>query len=84
MAEGDATAFPIEAVIASSPPQAAELSWFVMCNEGNGGTGMLQGDKTVPLPVVFHLKAPSGSTDCTAFADVTLSGSGSVTVKLED
>jgi hypothetical protein len=83
-ATGEATAFPIEAVVTSTPPQAADFNWTVSCVEGNGGIGTLQGDKTVPLPVVFHLKAPSGVTDCFAEADVTLNGSGTLTVKIED
>jgi len=81
---GNATAFPIEAVITSTPPQAADFTWYLDCDEGNGGSSDVQGDETVPLPIEFHLKAPSGSSSCAVLADVTLNGSGSVTVKVED
>lgn len=84
IAIGDATAFPIEVLITSTPHQAADLSWSLACDEGNGGIGSVQGEKTVPLPVVYRLRAPSGSTDCETSADVTLSGTGSLTVKIED
>jgi hypothetical protein len=81
---GDATAFPIEVVITSTPAQSADFVWDLTCDESNGSTGEVDGEKTVQVPVVYHLKAPSGSTGCEVLADVTLNGSGSVTVKIED
>ena len=83
-ADGTANYFPIEAVITSTPPQQAELTWDLTCDEGNGGTGSVEGQKQIPTPVVYHLTAPSASSDCDALVDVILLGSGTVTVKVED
>lgn len=81
---GIASAFPIEAVITSTPPQSADFLWYLDCQGSIGGERDVQGEKTVALPVVYHLKAPAGSTKCNLLADVTLDNSGSVTVKVED
>ena len=83
-AEGEANVFPIEAVITSTPSQVADLTWSLNCEDANGNINSVDGGSSISLPIVYHMKAPSGSLDCDVFVDVTVLGDASLNLKIED
>jgi hypothetical protein len=71
--------------VTSTPPQKGLVSWTMDCTENSGGVGSKSGQNTVNIPVVetLALPGPSNHGSCDVSANVQLSGSGTVTITIE-
>lgn len=73
----------IELSLAATPSQSATVSWDLICDESGGGVGSKTGQSTLSLPTVDVLALPAPSTSCIVSASAQISSSGTVTVSIE-
>ncbi len=74
----------LELVLSASPRQSATVSWDLVCTEHSGGIGSRTGQVKMVLPTVKPLSLPAPSSSCIVSANAQLSGTGSLTVAIED
>jgi hypothetical protein len=66
----------IELRVVASPPQAATVTWTMVCQEAGGGVGSKSGQTTLQLPTTESLPLPAPSNSCDVSVNSQLSGSG--------